>query len=56
MGYDPPSATMEAEFQTGMVYQYFDVPQTVFDGLLSASSVGADFLWRIRGVFRYARV
>ena len=55
-GYDPSSSTLEIEFKDGRVYQYFDVPRSVFDGLLRAASVGQYFHREIRGVFRYSRV
>jgi hypothetical protein len=33
IGYDPESLTLEVEFASGDVYQYFDVPETEYDGL-----------------------
>ena len=44
------------EFQGGRVYQYFDVPESVFQEFLSASSKGKFFHANIKGSFRYARV
>lgn len=55
-GYDEASQTLEIEFNNGGIYQYFDVPRAVFDGLMSATSHGRFFHQHIRGVFRYARV
>lgn len=40
IGYDPQSAILEVEFVSGDVYRYFDVPQHVHHGLLSAVSPG----------------
>ena len=34
--YDPKTLTLEVEFHNGSVYQYFDVPQTIYDGLMNA--------------------
>jgi len=56
VGYDADSQTLEIEFDNGSVYQYFDVPQVTFDGLLTASSPGTLFHEQIRGLYRYARL
>lgn len=47
--------TLEIEFLTGSVYQYFDVPESIHQALLSADSHGGFFNQQIRGHFRYAR-
>lgn len=56
VGYDPSSLTLEVEFKNGTVYQYFDVPQSTFDALLAASSVGQYLNTNVRGVFRFAKL
>jgi hypothetical protein len=56
IGYDPGSQTLQVEFQGGRVYQYFDVPEGVFQEFLAASSKGKFFHANIKGSFRYARV
>ena len=56
VGYDASSQTMEIEFRDGRVYQYFDVPGSVFDELVVAASAGSYFHHNIRGVYRYARL
>jgi len=33
--------TLELEFNTGSVYQYFDVPRAVYQELIAADSIGA---------------
>ena len=40
VGYDFDSQTLEVEFKGGTVYQYFNVPENVYDNLMSASSHG----------------
>ncbi|WP_321170290.1 KTSC domain-containing protein [Eisenbergiella porci] len=43
-------------FHSGSVYEYYDVPSSVYNGLMSASSKGtyhADF---IKNRYRYRRV
>jgi hypothetical protein len=54
--YDENSSTLEIEFQGGRIYQYFDVPKNIFDGLLTAGSHGQFFHEQIKGHFRYSRV
>ena len=56
IGYDSDTSTLEVEFQDGSVYQYFDVPETVFDGFIAAPSKGVYFHQQIRDVYRYARM
>jgi len=48
--------TLEIEFQGGQVYQYFDVPVQVFEGLRNADSYGQYFNEHIKGYYRYARI
>lgn len=54
--YDVGTLTLEIEFQGGRVYQYFDVPVHIFEGLESAESCGKYFNEQIKGHYRYARV
>ena len=56
VGYDAGAMTLEVEFLNERVYQYFDVPQQVFDGLMTAPSVGEFFNANIKNVYRFARV
>jgi hypothetical protein len=56
VGYDPETQTLAIEFKSGGTYEYYDVPQQVFDGLLSAASHGQYFQSNIRGSYRYARL
>lgn len=56
VGYDPRTHTLEIEFHSGGVYQYFGVPQSVYNGLMAASSHGSYFYHNIRNVYSYARV
>jgi hypothetical protein len=56
VGYDAQSNTLEIEFNTGGVYQYFDVPANVYQGLISASSHGTYFHNYIKSSYRYTRI
>jgi hypothetical protein len=54
--HDENTSTLEIEFRGGRVYQYFDVPKSIFEALLQADSKGIFFHGQIKGQFRYARV
>lgn len=56
VGYDQMSQTLEIEFTSGSVYQYFNVPVSVYRGLMGASSHGEYFAQNIRNVYRYRQV
>lgn len=56
VGYDSISKILEVEFHTGTVYQYFDVPDAIHQGLMSASSHGRYFYYTVRYKFRYRRI
>jgi hypothetical protein len=48
VGYDERSHTLEVEFHSRAVYQYYGVPAAVFHGLLTASSVGSYFAVNVK--------
>mgnify|MGYP001810870407 CR=1 FL=1 len=56
IGYDSKSQTLEIEFLNGSIYQYFDVPQTIFEGLMGADSHGKYLNSNIKGLYRYSKV
>lgn len=56
IGYDAQSMTLEIEFSSGTVYQYFDVPEAVHKELISSDSKGQFFANQIKGGYRYGRV
>ena len=56
VGYDPATQTLEIEFHDGRVYQYFDVPQSVYEALMRAESAGKYLHEHIKGIYRYARL
>ena len=47
------SRVLEIQFESRRVYQYYDVPQDVFDGMVNAESKGRYFNAHIRGKFDY---
>lgn len=40
VGYDQDNAILVIEFRDGSVYEYYDVPQYEYDGLMCAESKG----------------
>ncbi|HUI07428.1 MAG TPA: KTSC domain-containing protein [Verrucomicrobiae bacterium] len=56
VGYEPSSQTLEIEFGSGGVYQYYNVPESIYQELLGASSKGRFFASQIKDRFPYARV
>ena len=55
-GYEPSSETLEVEFANGGVYQYYNVPQSIYEAFLAAASKGQFFNSQIKDRFPYARV
>ena len=56
IGYDPPTSTLEVEFKSGWVYQYFSIPSDVFAQLMSASSKGRYFDQKIKDTYKFERI
>jgi KTSC domain len=55
MAYDSVTQVLKIEFKNGGTYDYFDVPQNVFEAMLTASSKGQYLAQQIKGNYRYAR-
>jgi len=56
IGYNQYNSILEVEFHNGFIYQYFDVPQNIFEELMHASSKGQFLNSIIKGQYRYARL
>jgi hypothetical protein len=56
VGYEPESETLEVEFKTSGIYQYFNVPQFMHERLLSADSVGKFFNAEIKQTYACSKV
>lgn len=57
VGYDENSLTLEIEFHSGSVYQYYSVPLSVYNSLMNASSKGSYFDSHIKkGDYRYRKI
>ncbi|SFS82881.1 hypothetical protein SAMN04488601_104156 [Paenibacillus sp. 453mf] len=56
IGYEADSMTLEIEFNHGLVYQYYDVPETLHTELLAAESHGKFFNSQIKNNYRFSRI
>jgi hypothetical protein len=50
------SRVVEIEFESGRVYQYIDVPEEIYQGMLAAESKGKYFNSHIRGKYNYQEI
>lgn len=55
VGYDSAKQILEIEFKDS-VYQYFSVPESVFQNLMSAGSKGSYLHSHVKGKFRYEKL
>lgn len=56
IGYDGNTSTLEVEFLNGSVYQYYDIPEYIYDELMSAASHGSYLASNIKGTYSYSKV
>lgn len=56
VGYDSTSGILEVEFKSGSIYQYFDVPLSIYEGLMSASSVGRYFMSKVKNLYSWEQI
>lgn len=56
VGYDQGSGLLEIEFHSGGIYQYFNVPVTIYENLMFASSHGKYFHQNIKDIYQVAKV
>ncbi len=56
VGYDANTLTLEVEFSNGSVYQYFDVPETVYGELLTSASVGRYLNAEVKQSYSFTRL
>jgi KTSC domain-containing protein len=55
VGYDAGTYVLEVEFTNGHVYQYFDVPESVYEEFMSSGSLGNYLNSQIKPNYRYAQ-
>jgi hypothetical protein len=56
IGYDASSATLEIEFKSGAVWQYYDFPESTWYEFDGAESQGKYFHTHIKGNYRETQV
>ena len=56
IGYDIQTQTLEVEFWSGWVYQYYGVPEHIHHEIMQASSKGAFLNQYINNFYPYSRV
>ena len=55
-GFDTDHCILEIEFHKSGIYQYINVPYSVFEGLLTAGSVGRYFNQHVRNRYSTYKV
>jgi hypothetical protein len=56
VGYDLASSVLEVEFVEGRVYEYYDVPLSVYSELMNAGSKGEYFNEHVKDMYPYGEV
>lgn len=56
IGYDADAQILQVEFQSGEVYQYFDVEAETWEDFHTADSIGEFFNQEIKGHYEYDRI
>jgi hypothetical protein len=56
IGYDAENEILEVEFNHGGIYQYFDVPENVYEELMNADSHGRYFVHNIKDDYEYQKM
>jgi hypothetical protein len=53
--YDDTNRVLLVEFKSGGAYQYFDIPEALFEQMRTAASKGKFLAQNIKGKYRYSR-
>lgn len=56
VGYNPMTETLTIQFHSGRIYEYYYVPQHVYEGLMFASSKGKYHHRYIKNSYTYNRI
>jgi len=54
--YDPEEQRMQVQFRSGSIYEYVDVPEDTYLGLINASSKGKYFHRYVRNEFAFEQI
>jgi len=56
IGYNEETETLRVAFQSGSIYEYYNVPPPIFEQFKSAPSIGSYLNRNIKGFYPYQRV
>jgi len=56
LGYDANTSTLEVEFKSGAVWQYYDVPESIYYDMMNSGSLGKFFHANIKGSYGESQV
>lgn len=56
IGYEPTSSTLEVEFKNGGLYQYYNVPESIYQQLMASDSKGKFMHAYIKPAYPCSRV
>jgi hypothetical protein len=56
VGYDADTQTLEIEFNSGGIYDYYGVPQGEYDSLMNADSKGKYFHANIKNRYSFTKL
>lgn len=56
VGYEPETSTLEVEFRSGGIYQYYDVPSSVYELMQSSESKGRFFHVYIKNAYAFSKL
>lgn len=56
VGFEASSSTLEVEFNSGSVYQYLNVPESEYEGLMNVASKGRYLNRNIKGRYKDIKI
>lgn len=56
LGYEADTSTLEVEFNSGAIWQYYDVPESVYYDMINSGSLGKYFHANIKGQYTESQV
>lgn len=55
VGYEPDTMTLEVKLKSGAIYRYLEVPESAYQELIAAGSIGAYLNQNIKGSYRWVQ-
>lgn len=56
IGFEPSTSTLEVEFNNGRIYQYYGVPEHVYEEFIQAASKGTYLNHNIKGTYSFTQI